>query len=94
MEIVVLWLLLSLLVAWFASTRGRNVVLAFLVAVAVSPLIGFLAYLIAGESAAAMRQRIAEEERLRAEARMQMDRELSDGRSRSSLKVPPGKSWE
>lgn len=50
MEIFLLWLLLSVLVAVFANNRGKSGILYFVLSVILSPLISFLIALIAGDS--------------------------------------------
>lgn len=50
MEIFLLWLVLSILVAVFANNRGKSGVLYFLLAVLLSPLLGFLIALISGDA--------------------------------------------
>lgn len=46
MEIFLTWLVLALLVGWFASTKGRSFFWFFVIAVITSPLIGFIIALI------------------------------------------------
>lgn len=50
MEIFLFWLVLSILVAVFANNRGKSGILYFILAVLLSPLLGFLIALIAGDS--------------------------------------------
>jgi hypothetical protein len=75
MGLLIVYLALALLVAWFASSRGRSGVLAFLLAVVFSPLLVFIGYLIAGRSESAIRAQIEAEERMRAEIRARIARE-------------------
>lgn len=67
MEFILIWLIFSPLVGVYAHKRGRSGILAFLVAVILSPLLAFLIYAILGETRKAKENRILEEERLRAE---------------------------
>ncbi|MFN3615484.1 MAG: hypothetical protein ACK4WC_13135 [Rubrimonas sp.] len=75
MDMLILYLALALLVAWFASSRGRSGLLAFLLAVVFSPLLVFIGYLIAGRSESAIRAQIEAEERMRAEVRARIAQE-------------------
>lgn len=50
MEIFLLWLVLSILVAVFANSRGRSGILYFLISIILSPLLGFLVALISGDA--------------------------------------------
>lgn len=50
MEIFLLWLILSILVAVFANNRGKSGILYFILSVVLSPLLSFLIALIAGDS--------------------------------------------
>lgn len=50
MEIFLLWLVLSILVAVFANNRGKSGILYFILSVILSPLLSFLIALIAGDS--------------------------------------------
>lgn len=50
MEIFLFWLVLSILVAVYANSKGKSGVLYFLLAVILSPLLGFLIALISGDS--------------------------------------------
>lgn len=69
MEIIALWLIFSILVWIYASKRGRDGFLAFVLAIFLSPVVAFVLYAVLGESKKARGKRIYEEERLRAEAR-------------------------
>ncbi|CAN4276813.1 zinc-ribbon domain containing protein [Methylophilaceae bacterium] len=42
MEIILFWLILSCLVGYYAKTKGRDSVKAFILAIFISPLIGFI----------------------------------------------------
>lgn len=50
MEIFLLWLVLSILVAVFANSRGRSGILYFFISIILSPLLGFLVALISGDA--------------------------------------------
>lgn len=50
MEIFLLWLVLSILVAVFANNRGRSGILYFFISIILSPLLGFLVALISGDA--------------------------------------------
>lgn len=50
MEIFLFWLVLSILVAVFANSRGKSGILYFILAVLLSPLLGFLIALVSGDS--------------------------------------------
>ncbi|MDT8345410.1 MAG: hypothetical protein RQ752_13385 [Thermohalobaculum sp.] len=76
MFIFVFWLIFAVLVGVFAARNGRSGILAFFVAVILSPLIAFIIYLVIGRSEAGERARIEREERMRAEIR----RQIADGR--------------
>jgi len=69
MEFFFIWIVLAALVGLYASKQGRSGFGGFLVGLVVSPLIGFIVYLVLGESPNKSRDRIMEEERIRAEAR-------------------------
>lgn len=73
MGIVIAWLVLSALVGWLASSKGRSGFVGFLVAALMSPLIGLIIYLAIGEGAGAKMARIYEEERIRDQVRREMD---------------------
>lgn len=49
MEVFLFWLVLSILVAVYANGRGKSGVLYFILAVLLSPLLGFLIALISGD---------------------------------------------
>lgn len=72
MEIVIFWAIASVLVAVYASRRGRSGLLAFIFAVLLSPLLAFILYVALGESRKGRETRIIEEERIRAEARKRL----------------------
>lgn len=69
MEFVLIWVIFSPLVAVYARRNGRSGVLAFLLAIILSPLLAFLIYALRGESRKAKTRRLVDEERIRAEAR-------------------------
>jgi hypothetical protein len=65
MGLFLLWLILAMLVGAYANTKGRSFFGFFLLSVVLSPLIGFLAALIAGPNT----QRIEDEQIERGERR-------------------------
>ena len=50
MEIFLIWLILSILVAVYANGKGKSGVLYFFISILLSPLLGFLIVLISGDS--------------------------------------------
>ncbi len=50
MEIFLFWIVLSILVAVFANSRGKSGILYFLICILLSPLLGFLIVLVRGDS--------------------------------------------
>lgn len=73
MEVVFLWVALSVAVSIYASRRGRIGFIAFLWSLIFSPVIVFLIYAAMGQSASHRKAQIIEEERIRAEARRQLN---------------------
>lgn len=57
MEIVILWLFLSLIAGLIAGKKGRSGLGFFLLAMLLSPLIGIIAALVAGENPAVVEQK-------------------------------------
>ena len=50
MEIFLFWIVLSILVAVFANSRGKSGILYFFISILLSPLLGFLIVLVSGDS--------------------------------------------
>ena len=50
MEIFLIWLILSILVAVYANGKGKSGVLYFFISILLSPLLGFLIVLVSGDS--------------------------------------------
>ena len=69
MEILILWIIFTILVVGYAGRRGRSRFIAFVLSLLLSPIIGLLIYAVLGESRRGLERRILKEERLRMDAR-------------------------
>jgi uncharacterized membrane protein len=93
MEVVVVWLFFAGLVAWLASSRGRNGGGWFLVAAVLSPLLGLIAVLVLPNLAdleEKERAKREEEWKRSAESERKHERQLEELRALQAAVSKPG----
>ncbi|GMG81210.1 hypothetical protein LNKW23_04220 [Paralimibaculum aggregatum] len=86
MEIVVPWIIFSVLVGLLTRSKGRGFALGFFVSLLLSPLVGLIWALVAGKSHAARAAELEAEERMRRAVRAKLDAEEAAPAS--------GRGWE